>query len=440
MPPDITAPSAPPANAATVEAAAEKTLPAASPPPAKPSDGSTPRQSAEESAFDELDRIAGDEAPPKKEGKKPSGGKPKEKPGDAKPKDDLEEALDKEGEEKPGEQAKTEEGEDKPKKPAAAPESDAVPQKAPELRAAYLAAKKKLQEQDAQIAELKSKTASGDSPEMKVLVERLAEKDARIKGLEEQLTFASYEQTEEYKERWEKPFVEAYRDGIERASKLTVVDSEGVTRHGTREDFERVLRTLDDNMAADMAVEIYGNKSGLVLALRERIREANKSRAAAIEDHKKNGAEREKAMVEQRAKQKAEMEKARSDRIKRFDEMNAATAEKYPAFFKPTEGDEEGNTLLEKGFKFVDQAFKPDGKVHPEQMVKIHSVIRNKAAAFDRIALELRRARAKIKAVMKEKEDLISGEGAGAGRRQVGASGAPLSPEAELDQIAASNG
>ncbi len=79
-------------------------------------------------------------------------------------------------------------------------------------------------------------------------------------------------------------------------------------------------------------------------------------------------------------------------------------------------GDEEGNASLEKGYKIVDEAFaiNPlDPKLTSEQRaaaVKKHAVVRNRAAAFGRLTLQVKSKDARIaelEAKLKELEDTI---------------------------------
>jgi hypothetical protein len=66
------------------------------------------------------------------------------------------------------------------------------------------------------------------------------------------------------------------------------------------------------------------------------------------------------------------------------------------------EGDEEANTRLKKGFEIADKAFSVnplDPKLTPDQrqqIVQLHSAVRNRAAAFGRLVYQLEKSDATI--------------------------------------------
>lgn len=77
--------------------------------------------------------------------------------------------------------------------------------------------------------------------------------------------------------------------------------------------------------------------------------------------------------------------------------------EKDPTLYKPEEGDNEGNAILEKGFSFVDRVFsggapakEGDPPMSHQEMVSAHAEIRNKAGAFDRIAHKYKSLSARV--------------------------------------------
>ena len=106
--------------------------------------------------------------------------------------------------------------------------------------------------------------------------------------------------------------------------------------------------------------------------------------------------------------------------------MNAEAAEKYPDWFKEKEGDEKGNELLRKGYELVDKVFLGSADVPPEELVAQHSAIRNRAAAFGRLAHQLRTANSRVAELEKELESYKDSEpkgGDGAPADQNGAMG-----------------
>lgn len=376
------------------------------------------------SAYDELDAIADDGKPPEKAPEKPAFRKPeapKPKPEEAsfEPEDDDEPA--------PSETPE-------PKKE---PES-AKPLKAPELRAAYDSLKKKHAELEKKVTELSSKPA--EDPEKPVLIERLKERDAKLKELEELLSLSNYEETQEYKDNYYEPCIKAYTEGLDRVTRMTVTEPDGTDRPGTKADFDKIVSTSDDGEAAEKAYEMYGNRAPIAILAREKFLTAHALRQKAIKDNRENASTREKARIEESAKQRAEMEKTRAAHSAEFERLTSEAVDKYPSAFKAADGDDVGKAALEKGFAYVDSAFKPDGKIPPAEMVKIHAVIRNKAAGYDYLALRLKRERTARKKAEGELSAIRDSGNSGSlgARRPTGGNGTK-SADQELDEIAAGN-
>jgi type II secretory pathway pseudopilin PulG len=150
---------------------------------------------------------------------------------------------------------------------------------------------------------------------------------------------------------------------------------------------------------------------------------------------------------------------AQANRASLWKQTNEGLAAKYPAWFAPAENDAEGNTLFDRGRALADLVFSPQdltkesldllpksfaetiraGKTFTqEQLVRMHSIIRNKAANHDRLAHQLHAAQSRIEELetsLKEYEE--SGPDGGRPRSRVPASGKDYMGEAaaELDAI-----
>lgn len=261
------------------------------------------------------------------------------------------------------------------------------PVKAGTLRQLKDAAEKKLVEAQARIKELETASATPkDDPEKKQLGETLAQREKRLQELEDELRFTNYERSTDYKDKYEKPFLDAYEAGRRKVESFKLTNAEGVERPGTAQDFDAFMRITDDNDAAEKAVELFGNKAPLIMYHREQALALNNSRLRAIEDYRQQGGEREKARVDARAKQQGELATLWDTEVK-----TAFENPKYSSWFKARDGDAEGAELLERGAAFADEAFgKPpkdaSGKAvqrSPQELARMHAVVRNKAAAFD---------------------------------------------------------
>jgi hypothetical protein len=120
---------------------------------------------------------------------------------------------------------------------------------------------------------------------------------------------------------------------------------------------------------------------------RNEIRRMADEQNAALDDAKKNGAERIKQQQETSQKTRSEI----NEHIKTSFKGAMETFQKDEAnarFFTPKEGDEEWNAALEKGKQFSASVFTEnpeDPKLTPQQraeIVKKHAAIFNRSSAF----------------------------------------------------------
>lgn len=404
------------------------------PAPAKPADppAQTPQQAHNALVgYDELDSM---DAAPAKEGAKPNPPTPAPTAAavpaptaGAKPADDGSTKTDSGG-------APTATGStDKPPEPE-------KPVKAAELRAAYEKLKKEHGTLKAEHEKLKTAKPPEDT-DRKTLVETLDARDKRIKELEQELSFTAYERSQDYKDKYEKPFVDAYNAGRARLAALKVVErrdeAEQVTqqaRQGTAADFDKIMAIVDDEEAAQLAEQMFGSKNSMVLYHRERVQELNRQRLEAVESHKKGAEEREKQAVETRAKEQEETKTRQARMVQMFNEQSTAAVEKYPQFFKPTDGDDKGNALLESGRKFADMVFKPTSPYSAEQAVAIHAAAYNKLLGFDRLAYLWRKEQARVKELETKLAEFTKSEGAGGATHRPPAEG-EKSFDQELEEL-----
>lgn len=277
---------------------------------------------------------------------------------------------------------------------AAEPIPEVVPVKAPELRAAYAKVKARVVDLEKQLNEVKAKPV--DDTERKTFTEQISTLNKKLEEVGATLKFAAYEQSEEYKQKYETPFIEAWNEGVQQVASLTITDEAGGTRKGTADDFQAVMRESDNEQAAQIASEMFGANAFYVLSSRRELQKLSNSRNKALSEYRSTMAERGKAEAENAIKAKTEADNRRIQQLAAFKALNEDAALKYPAFFAPVEGDDEGNKILEKGYKDADLAFQGGNGLTPEQLVRLHSAIRNRAAGFGRLAYKLKQNEAKI--------------------------------------------
>lgn len=282
-------------------------------------------------------------------------------------------------------------------KPTDTTSAEAKPVKAAELRAAYDAAKKRLSESDKRIAEFEKQIKAleskpRDDAKLAELNAKLEAAEKRRTELEDHLRLVDYRKSSEFVDKYEKPYTEAWAGALKEIAELTVSDAEGNTRPGNSQDLI-ALCNLPLGQAMAKAKEMFGELAPVVLAHRKSIRDLADAQAKA-EGEAKN---KSKEFFENREKQtRAQAEQMQAQ----FRTLNDEAVKKYPQWFGPAEGDEEGNKLLETGFKMADAAF--SGQLKPEDAVRLHSAIRNKAAGFDRLVYRLNKAQGRIQELQKE--------------------------------------
>ncbi len=288
---------------------------------------------------------------------------------------------------KPDQKAKIEPTEFDPKK--AAPK---------QLREAYEKAKAELAKERAE-REIDKKQYSQpkEDPEKKDFMERAERHSKRAQELENELKFAKYERSEEYLEKYYKPYERAFGTGRAKAAAIKVSDGEGNLRPGTAEDFDAYMGIGDEEAAADYAEKVFGKHKTAMEYHREEVRKLGAATQSAIEDFRKKGSEREKEWQENQSK-------AMKAAGETWAMLNKTAVEKYPVLFKAPDEDTKGSELLSKGFETADRAFTNGAPLKEGQkalnaleLMQIRSAMRNKAAAFDYQVYLKQQALAKIK-------------------------------------------
>jgi hypothetical protein len=332
---------------------------------------------------------------------------------------------------------------EEPTEPAE-PSAPVKPVKAAELRNAYETLKKerkevlepKIQQLEAKLKELETK-----SPEsIKPIEDKLAALEKRNQELEQEIEFQEFRKSDKYVKNYEQPFKDKWFRTVATLSELEVIDMvpdgldendqpkfREVTRPGTADDLQE-LAYMPLGKRIKKAKQMFGDGYETALAQIREVEEASRAMNAALEDAKKNGLERKKQT-------QAQAELARKKQNELWSQYNKDLAERFPKVFGPEEGDEEGNTLLQKGFAHADRLFLPTEETKPktiEEMVQLHTILRNKIANHDRLLLRNKRLAtelAETKKALEEYEKSTPPAG------KAGAKGAaPKSFEQELDE------
>lgn len=296
--------------------------------------------------------------------------------------------------------AKPEEGsEATPAKPEDAAIDEHEPTGLVEIRTAFRDLKKKIQQDYtprlSKLADLEAKVKeyeSNGSVDVKALQEKVTSLDARNKELEQHVKFVDYQQSDEFKKNFQQPYIEAWESAMADLRELKVEDSEGNFRDATQGDLVK-LANLPLGEARKLANAMFGDSADDVMAHRRRIIDLSDKQTKALEDAKKSA-------TEQAALRTSQQAEAQRKSLQLWKDANNEIVTKWPAMFGPVEGDEEGNTMLQKGEAMADRLFSPTEENRPksiEEAVRVHALMRQKIRNHDRLALWLKKARARIK-------------------------------------------
>lgn len=271
--------------------------------------------------------------------------------------------------------------------------------------------KARVSDLEKQIAD--AKTTGLAEQEKKQLSERITALEQQVQAAENELRFTDYSKSQEFQEKYEKPYTDAWGRWMGELGELTVQTSEGERPIAPEDLLELVNLPL--GKAREHANEVFGEFADDVMAARKEIRNLFDAQNKALADAKKNGAQR--AQEQQQSAQRIHQEVSQT-----WTKANAdiAADPKFGEFFKPMEGDEDGNTRLQKGFALADRAFSMnslDPRLSPEQraeVVRVHAAVRNRAAAFGRLVNQNRNLKSdvdRLKAELAKYQDAEPGKG-----------------------------
>jgi len=259
--------------------------------------------------------------------------------------------------------------------------------------------KAKIKAKEAELAELGKRAIPEDK--WKSVNETLAQKESRLKELEEEIRYVNYSKSDEFKTKYQKPYDDAWKRAMSELGELTVETADGNSRPVEPKDILELVN-MPLGQAHASAVEKFGELAPEVMAQRKEIRKLWDDQAAALEQSRTDGEAREKRTSEARQKEIGEMTTGLKDQWTKANE-SAAADPKYGTFFKPIDGDEQGNQRLAKGFELADRAFSENplaSGLTPEQrnaIVQRHAAVRNRCAAFGRLVYQNQTKDARVK-------------------------------------------
>lgn len=314
---------------------------------------------------------------------------------------------------------------------AGAPPEDKTPSNIKDLRKGYEDQKKRIREEfEPTIArlnkELKEIREAPQFTQTKEQKEKIAAIEARNKELEEHIRRVDYKKSQEYLDKYEKPYAAAWQKARRDLAEVEVTMANGTTRKATDEDIMQ-LASMPLGAARRKASEMFGDSADDIMFHVRRISELSDQQDEALANFMKE-AETQTQTKEQEAKTAAQ------NRVQFWNSANEELSKKYPDWFAPADGDTNGNSLLDKGLaladlhfaigtidakrfellpKFIrDDLIANKGKLSEQGAAKLHALMRNKIANHDRAILRINRLTKKLAAAekaLKEFEDSAPG-------------------------------
>lgn len=250
--------------------------------------------------------------------------------------------------------------------------------------------------------------------------ERLTAAEAKVKEYEDTLRFENYQKHPEFIEKYQKPYYAAMAKATAELSEVPVTDpNTGTTRAATADDMLMLL-SLPLGKAREVADSMFGAFANDAMAHRRDIKAAFDAQKVALEDAKKNGAEREKQWREQQETQQRQVREV-IDNTWSSARREATTDPKHSKYFTPIEGDQKGNSALAKGLEFADKAFKLNpmepGISNEERADRVnrHVALQFRAAAYPRMRQWLEERDARIAELEKQLDEYSESEPGQAG-------------------------
>jgi len=292
--------------------------------------------------------------------------------------------------------------------------------------------KAKYQEAQHKIAELENKTA--EPP--KEVSERLASIQKRNEELEQHMRYVDYSNSQEFVDKYKKPYEEAWARAVSGLKGLKVqftdpTSSEVVSRDLTPQDIAS-LANMDPAAARLEIKNRFPEDAAEVRGYVDKIRDMAYAQNQALEEQKTKGGDWQRQQIEQ-------VKALHESNNRLWAQIDKEQREKVP-FLQPVEGDDERNIKLEKATAFVQKALAAnanDPKLTEEQRAKVlkeHVAVRNRAIAYSVLMHENKALKAQLaerEASLKAFEESGPTDGNGKGK-QPGSGG-----EVTIDGVAA---
>lgn len=284
-------------------------------------------------------------------------------------------------------------------KPASADKKKVSPWK---LVDEHKAARAKVEQELAEI-----KKTVGDPAALKKQVEAIQSIQKRNEELEQEIKYVNYSKSKEFQEKYQQPYEESWKKWMGELGELTVTDdATGAERPLQPQDLLELVN-MPLQKARAKAVDVYGAFADDVMGARKELRGLFESQQKALDDAKKTSDGYQARLQQEFGQRREALTKEVGEVWNKANEF-VVKDEKIGKFFKPVEGDEEGNKRLADGFAIADKAFAVnpfDPRLNPQQrkeIVELHAAVRNRAAAFGRLSLQNQRLEKQLATIKAE--------------------------------------
>lgn len=286
---------------------------------------------------------------------------------------------------------------------------------AKERHAAAVAAENRHKELEAKLQELQTtvpKTQQG----AEALAQQLVETKKKLEHYQRIIDLQSPEISDEYQDKFVKPWQTLKAKTTKRIATFTVNEATGdidpetekpvvKQRQATAADFDRIY-SAPPSQVRQLAREMFGEDSGEVLAMRERLSEIYENASEWLNDKREN-------YSKYKEEKEAELTTKQIAIQKLWHTANEAISKdpKRAEYWGEDPNDPEANKALATGFKLADEHFSAKrDQMNDEERVEFDAHIRHVIAMGPRLIYTVKKLKSENAALRAEIEDLRGSE------------------------------
>lgn len=230
----------------------------------------------------------------------------------------------------------------------------------------------------------------GEAKNIEELEKKYAEIQKRADELEQEIRYVDYSKSQEFQDKYEQPYIEKWKQTMSDLEGVTVIDDKTGDERPVEPNDILKLVNLPINKAMEAATEMFGETAPMLMSYRSQLRSLFDAKMKALREARETAVNQAKEKTERLSAQNQQLNELAA---KQWHELNnkLQSHSKLGAYFKPVEGQDELNKLLEEGYKFVDETvaqspFDPKlTESERAEVIKRHVALRARAAGFSRL-------------------------------------------------------